>query len=69
MLQWTVDHLDELVVIAGLILAAASAITKLTPTPKDDAVVAKLIGYLSFLQPKRAGLLKIPFTKVKKHKQ
>ena len=45
-------------------LTLASLITALTPTPKDDAFVAQLMAWLSFLQPKTSvGTVKAPLTK------
>ena len=63
-MSWLVDHWGELLAGAGAILAAASFITRLTPSPKDDAAVAairRLVGRLSALQPRDSGrLAKIP---------
>jgi hypothetical protein len=36
------DHLNKYLEVALAIHAAASAITALTPTPKDDTLVGKL---------------------------
>ena len=48
---------------AGLLLSAASLITGLTPTPKDDSVVHWLIGLLSFVTPAdQASTFKLPLT-------
>ena len=50
--------------IVAALLPLASLITGLTKTPKDDAVLAKILPFLSFLQPKDApGTLKLPLTK------
>ena len=40
---------------AGLIVAGASVLVKLTPTPKDDAILAKIIAVLNLvaLNPKK----------------
>lgn len=58
----------QIAAIAGAVLGAliplASLIVGLTDTPKDDAVLAKILPFLSFLQPKdAAGTLKLPLTK------
>lgn len=42
-------HKTEVIAIIGGIVTTASVIVKLTPTQKDDAVLAKLIKILSKL--------------------
>lgn len=64
-MEWFTEHWDMLVGIIFSALTLASAITKLTPTPKDDEWVRRIISWLSFLQPKGAGSLKLPLTKPK----
>ena len=48
-------HWDELLLIIGTVVTLASLIVKLTPTPKDDEVLAKVIKFLDViaLNPKR----------------
>lgn len=49
-MEWMLANWDTLVVCALAVVGAASAIVKLTPTPKDDAAVAwvyKVIEVLS----------------------
>ena len=53
-MSWVLTHWGELLAAAGALVAAASFITTLTPTPKDDAALAKLrqvLARLSALQP------------------
>ena len=53
-MNWLLNHWGELLAAAGALVAAASFITTLTPTPKDDAALAKLrqvLARLSALQP------------------
>jgi len=58
--------LNEILEIVGAALAVASLVTALTPTPKDDAILHKIVDFVSFLKPFTArGTLKIPFTKTK----
>jgi hypothetical protein len=45
-LQWMVDHHLEVVAGFGYLVALASLVVKLTPTPKDDAVLAKVVATL-----------------------
>ncbi len=44
--QWIAAHSSELVMGVGMAMGLASLITGLTPTPKDDAVVAKVRDFL-----------------------
>ncbi|EEE42845.1 hypothetical protein [Roseibium alexandrii] len=41
-MTWIVSNLDNIFIAVTAVIAAASAIAALTPTPKDDAVVAKV---------------------------
>ncbi len=53
-MSWLVTHWGELLAAAGALVAAASFITTLTPSPKDDAALAKVrqvLARLSALQP------------------
>jgi hypothetical protein len=62
---WLVAHWSDLVGVVLGLLAVASVITKLTPSPADDAVVAKIIAFLSFLRPQGVSGLKLPLTRHK----
>lgn len=61
-MEWITDNWGAITSLIIGLLSVASIITKLTPSPKDDAVVAKLLAWVSFLQPRGAGTLKIPLT-------
>ena len=62
-MQDLLSKLDDFILLATAILTVASFIVKLTPTPKDDAVVHQLLELLSFLKPKDVkGTFKAPFT-------
>lgn len=50
---WVLAHSAELATGLGLVMGLASLITGLTPTPKDDAVVAKVRDFLH-----RVGVLR-----------
>jgi hypothetical protein len=52
-INWIIGHLVEIVAAAGSVCMAASAITALTPTPKDDKAVAKAYKVVEVL----AGLV------------
>lgn len=43
MLQYAIEHKVELIAIMGQIVMVASAISALTPTPKDDSFMKKVI--------------------------
>lgn len=47
--QWLLANWDNLLLGAASIVAGASVIAKLTPTPKDDAILAKVVNVLDFL--------------------
>ena len=56
--RWLVDHWPELLAAA---YALASVIVAATPTPTDDAVLARVVARLSFLLPRDVrGILKVP---------
>ena len=42
MLNYILENKENLISVATAIVAAASAICALTPTPKDDGIVRKL---------------------------
>lgn len=65
-MDWITENWDTLVAIVTAGLALASLITRLTPTPKDDEFVRRLVGFLSFLRPADSDeVFKAPFTKAK----
>lgn len=49
MLNYMTQHYDEVLQIIGAVVALATLIVKLTPTQKDDNVLAKIITVLSAL--------------------
>ena len=48
-MNWITQHYDEVLQIIGAVVALATLIVKLTPTSKDDNVLAKIIKVLSAL--------------------
>jgi len=48
MLNYILENRDSLISVATAIVAAASAICALTPTPKDDGIVRKLYVILQW---------------------
>ena len=49
MIKFITQHYDEVLQLIGTVVALATLIVKLTPTPKDDNVLAKIIQVLSAL--------------------
>lgn len=48
-MEYITTNWVEITAIIGSIVTTASLIVKLTPTPKDDAILAKVISVLGFL--------------------
>lgn len=46
MIQWVIANSKDLLLIVTTIVTLASIIVKLTPTPKDDALLAKIMPFL-----------------------
>lgn len=46
-MNWFLEHYDEILAIIGGTVSVATIVVKLTPTPKDDAVLARVIHFLS----------------------
>ena len=67
-MEWLVSNWETILTVSVAVLAAASVVTKLTPTPVDDTVVAflqRLMGFLSGLNHSDVGGVKAPLTKPK----
>jgi len=54
-LFWLKAHWQDVALAVSGVITCASVIVKLTPTPDDDAILAKVIGFLDklALNPKR----------------
>lgn len=48
-ISYVVNHAEDIVAIIGGIVVTARIIVKLTPTPKDDSVLEKIVGILKHL--------------------
>jgi len=48
-MDWIINHWKEIMAIFGTAVALASAIVKLTPTQKDDNILARIIKVLVVL--------------------
>jgi len=49
MVEWLSTNWVEVIAVIGGAVTLASLIVKLTPTPKDDTVLASIIGWLKAL--------------------
>ena len=46
MIDWIIRHYDEVFEAIGYLVTACTILVKLTPTQKDDAVLAKIVKIL-----------------------
>ena len=49
MINWVIEHKDAVIGIITGLVAVASAIAALTPTPKDDTIVGKIYKFVDLL--------------------
>ena len=43
-MSYIIEHKDEIASIVSMVIACASAISALTPTPKDDGILKSIHG-------------------------
>lgn len=48
-MEWITAHWKDILAIIGGVVTVCSIVVKLTPTPKDDTVFAKIITILAAL--------------------
>ena len=48
-IQWCSENWQGVLAVLGGVVTVATAVVKLTPTPKDDAILAKIISVLAAL--------------------
>ena len=48
-MAWITEHWKDILAIIGAVVSLATLITSITPSQKDDAVLAKIIKILSAL--------------------
>ena len=48
-MAWIMENWESVLLAVTSVIAAASAIAALTPTPKDDAILAKIRGLIDVL--------------------
>lgn len=46
-MEWIIEHWKDVCAVIGAAVSLATLIVALTPTPKDDAILAKVIKFLS----------------------
>jgi hypothetical protein len=49
MIEYITENKDQLFGVVTAVIAAASAIAALTPTPKDDGLIKKIYKVIDFL--------------------
>ena len=48
-MEWIIANWESILLIISGVISVASIIVKLTPTPKDDAILAKVVSFLKIL--------------------
>ena len=48
-MNWIIEHFKDVLEIIGAVVSLATLIVALTPTQKDDNVLAKVIKFLSVI--------------------
>ena len=48
-IDWIIDNKETLLAGAGMLLAGAAILCKLTPSPKDDKLIAKILAFLNLV--------------------
>lgn len=48
-MEWIIANWESILIIVSRAISVASVIVKLTPTPKDDAILSKVIAFLKIL--------------------
>ncbi len=46
-MEWIIEHKEEIFAAIGAVVTAASAIIALTPSTKDDAILGKIVKFIS----------------------
>ena len=48
-MAWILANIEQIVAIAGGVVMLARLVVKITPTPKDDTALEKVVGVLKHL--------------------
>ncbi len=59
-MDWVIENWELLMAGLGALLTLASVVVKLTPSPRDDEWLRRVLAFVSFLQPRGLGGLKLP---------
>lgn len=60
-MNWILSNYGVILEVVSAVIGTATLITGLTPSPADDAILAKIVSFLSFVTHKdAAGSLKLP---------
>lgn len=51
-LHWVAENYEEMLVGAVAILTGLAVLAKMTPSPKDDGVIAKILSWLKLIPVK-----------------
>ena len=62
-MEWILVNWDLMLEALFGIMSVASIIVKLTPSPKDDEILKRVLHWVSFLRPRGDGIFKMPMTK------
>ena len=67
MFEWMILHTTDLLEIVAAAIALATVVTRMTPTPKDDEFLKKLVLLFSMMNHKDSDKkYKLPLTPGKK---
>jgi len=45
-MNWITENFTNIMAIVGAVIVLARIIVKITPTPKDDSILEKVVGFL-----------------------
>jgi len=48
-MDWIAENWQEIIALLGALGAVATIVCKLTPSPEDDKIVAKILSWLNML--------------------
>lgn len=54
-MDWFIENWDKITLSLTSIVTVASVIVKMTPTPKDDKILSKIVAVLNFLAINKKG--------------
>ena len=68
MINWIVEHWENIFSWIGLVVTTSSAVVKLTPTTKDDTIVGKVVKVLDYASVVNTAANKEKLKKIAKKK-